>query len=178
MTARFPIDSESSAKSLNLRVLSALRCADLPGATFSLIVDSPARFAPVTSNGPSSVRLRFDTFEVDLRTGELWRHGIKIRLPEQSFRVLQVLIERPGEMVSRDELKQILWPADTFVDFDHGVNTAVKKIRGVLGDSSERPRYIETIPRRGYRFLASITEVPHATHSEGKTNANTSSAQE
>lgn len=107
----------------------------------------------MTSNGPSSARLRFDTFEVDLRTGELWRHGIKIRLPEQSFRVLQVLIERPGEMVTRDELKQILWPADTFVDFDHGVNSAVKRIRDVLGDSAERPLYVETIPKRGYRFV-------------------------
>jgi len=89
-----------------------------------------------------------------------------------------VLLEHPGEIVTRDELKQILWPADTFVDFDHGLNTAIKKIRGVLGDSSERPRYIETIPRRGYRFLASITEVPHATHSAGEANANTSSARE
>ena len=136
------------------------------------------RRSEVATSAPSSGRLRFGDFEIDLRSGEVWKHSHRVRIQDQPFQVLRVLLEHPGEIVTRDELKQILWPADTFVDFDDGLNTAVKKIRDVLGDSSERPRYIETIPRRGYRFLASIAEVRHATHSEGKTNANTSSAQE
>src|SRR5271157_1007146 len=101
-------------------------------------------------------RLRFDEFEVDLRSGELWERGNRLRLQDQPFHVLRVLLERRGEIVTRDELKQTLWPADTFVDFDDGLNTAVKKIRDVLGDSADRPRYIETIPRRGYRFVGPV----------------------
>lgn len=104
-------------------------------------------------NAPSSSRLRFDSFEVDLRSGELWKHGNRLRLQDQPFQVLRVLLERRGEIVTRDELKQTLWPADTFVDFDDGLNTAVKKIRDLLGDSAEHPSYIETIPKRGYRFI-------------------------
>jgi TolB-like protein/DNA-binding winged helix-turn-helix (wHTH) protein/Tfp pilus assembly protein PilF len=113
----------------------------------------------VTTSIPSSGRLRFGNFEIDLRSGEVRRDGKRVRLQEQPFQVLRVLVERQGEIVTRDELKQILWPADTFVDFDDGLNTAVKKIRDVLGDSSERPRYIETIPRRGYRFLGKVEDV-------------------
>ena len=104
-------------------------------------------------------QLRFDGFEVDLRSGELRKNGKRLRLQEQPFRVLRVLLERSGEVVTRDELKQTLWPADTFVDFDDGLNTAVKKIRDLLGDSSAEPRYIETIPRRGYRFIGRLTRV-------------------
>jgi TolB-like protein/DNA-binding winged helix-turn-helix (wHTH) protein/Tfp pilus assembly protein PilF len=107
----------------------------------------------VPSNARSSSRLRFDSFEVDLCSGELWKHGTRLRLQDQPFQVLRVLLERRGEIVTRDELKQTLWPADTFVDFDDGLNTAVKKIRDLLGDSAEHPRYIETIPKRGYRFV-------------------------
>jgi TolB-like protein/DNA-binding winged helix-turn-helix (wHTH) protein/Tfp pilus assembly protein PilF len=107
----------------------------------------------VPSNAPASNRLRFDSFEVDLRSGELWKHGTRLRLQDQPFQVLRVLLERRGEIVTREELKQTLWPADTFVDFDDGLNTAVKKIRDVLGDSAEHPRYVETIPKRGYRFV-------------------------
>lgn len=114
----------------------------------------------MTTNAQSSGRVRFDHIEIDLRSGEVWKNGKKIRLQEQPFHVLRVLLEHPGEIVSRDELKQAIWPADTFVGFDDGLNTAVKKIRDVLGDSSDKPRYIETIPRRGYRFLATVTGVP------------------
>jgi TolB-like protein/DNA-binding winged helix-turn-helix (wHTH) protein/cytochrome c-type biogenesis protein CcmH/NrfG len=98
--------------------------------------------------------LRFDSFEVDPRSGEIWRDGVLLRLQGQPFQVLCLLLERRGELVTREELKQRLWPGHTFVDFDDGLNTAVKKIRDLLGDSAERPRYIETIPRRGYRFMA------------------------
>lgn len=110
----------------------------------------------MAANAQPSRRLSFDEFEVDLRSGELWERGNRLRLQDQPFQVLRVLLERRGEIVTRDELKQTLWPADTFVDFDDGLNTAVRKIRDVLGDSAEKPRYIETIPRRGYRFIAPL----------------------
>jgi Tol biopolymer transport system component/DNA-binding winged helix-turn-helix (wHTH) protein len=98
----------------------------------------------------------FGTFEADLRAGELRRNGIKIRLQEQPFQVLAILLEHPGEIVTREELHSRLWPADTFVDFDHGLNAAVKRLRDALGDSAENPRFVETIARRGYRFLVPI----------------------
>ena len=105
-----------------------------------------------TTQSPS--RLRFDGFEVDQHSGEIWKDGVRLRLQGQPFQVLCLLLERRGEVVTREELKQRLWPGHTFVDFDDGLNTAVKKIRDLLGDSADRPRYIETIPRRGYRFVA------------------------
>jgi TolB-like protein/DNA-binding winged helix-turn-helix (wHTH) protein/Tfp pilus assembly protein PilF len=112
----------------------------------------------LATNAPSRTVLRFDNFEVYLLSGQLRKNGRPIRLQEQPFQVLQALLERPGEIVTREQLKQKLWPADTFVDFDDGLNTAVKKLRDTLGDSSERPRYIETIPRRGYRFIGTIED--------------------
>jgi TolB-like protein/DNA-binding winged helix-turn-helix (wHTH) protein/tetratricopeptide (TPR) repeat protein len=104
-------------------------------------------------------RLRFGVFQLDPTTGELLRAGRQVRLQEQPFKILMLLLERPGELVSRDDLRRQLWPADTFVDFDDGVNAAVKKLRFALGDSSENPRFIETIPRRGYRFIAPVAPV-------------------
>jgi TolB-like protein/DNA-binding winged helix-turn-helix (wHTH) protein/Tfp pilus assembly protein PilF len=101
-------------------------------------------------------RLRFGGFEVDLRAGELHKHGLRIRLQEQPFQVLGLLLEHAGKVVTREELRERLWPADTFVDFDHGLNKAVNKIRDALEDSAENPRFVETIARRGYRFLAEI----------------------
>ncbi len=113
--------------------------------------------------------IRFGTFEADLRAGELRRNGIKIRLQEQPFQVLAMLLERPGEIVTREELHSRLWPADTFVDFDHGLNAAVKRLRDALGDSAENPRFIETLARRGYRLLVLVNgaarenaPLPHA----------------
>jgi len=100
--------------------------------------------------------LRFGPFEVDVRTGELRKHGLKIRLQEQPFEILIMLLERPGALITREEVRQKLWPADTFVDFDHGLNNAVNRLREALGDSAETPRFIETLPRKGYRFLASV----------------------
>ena len=99
-------------------------------------------------------RLRFGVFELDLRSGELRKHGLRIRLQEQPFQVLAMLLEHPGEVVTREELQKKLWPADTFVDFDHGLNKAINKLREALGDSAESPRFVETVARRGYRFLA------------------------
>lgn len=100
--------------------------------------------------------IRFGIFEVDLRAGQLRRNGLKVRLQEQPFQVLAMFLERPGEVVTREELHARLWPADTFVDFDHGLNAAVKRLRDALGDSAENPRFVETLARRGYRFLAPV----------------------
>src|SRR5215475_2142958 len=109
------------------------------------------------ANDPSG-RLRFGVFEVDLRTGELTKRGLRIRLQEQPFQVLAMLLEKRGELVTREELHKKLW-GETVVDFDHGVNKAVNKIREALGDSAENPRFVETVARRGYRFLADVTLV-------------------
>jgi Tol biopolymer transport system component/DNA-binding winged helix-turn-helix (wHTH) protein len=99
---------------------------------------------------------RFGLFEVDLRAGELRRNGSRLKLQEQPFQVLALLLERPGEIVSREELRKRLWPEDTFVDFDHSLNAAVKRLRDALGDSAENPRFVETVARRGYRFVAPV----------------------
>src|SRR5579885_3070857 len=104
-------------------------------------------------------RARFGPFEVDLRTHELWKFGTRLKLIGQPFEILAVLIRNAGELVTRDELRTRLWPADTFVDFNHGLNAAVNKLREALCDSAEDPRYIETLPRRGYRFIASVEQV-------------------
>ncbi|HEY6903736.1 MAG TPA: winged helix-turn-helix domain-containing protein [Candidatus Acidoferrales bacterium] len=104
--------------------------------------------------------VRFGTFEADIAAHELRKNGVKLRLQEQPFRVLSVLLENPDQVVTREELRQGLWPADTFVDFDNGLNTAINKIREALGDSAESPRFIETIPRRGYRFVAPVQAPP------------------
>src|SRR5579884_1540222 len=100
--------------------------------------------------------LRFGVFEVDLKAGEIRKSGIKLKLGGQPFQVLTTLLSRPGEIVTREELQKQLWP-DSFVDTERNLNTAINKIREVLGDSAENPRFIETVPRRGYRFIAPIT---------------------
>lgn len=106
------------------------------------------------ANGHS--RLRFSIFEVDLAAGELCKRGVRLPVQEKPFQILALLLERPGEVVTREELQERLWPNGTFVDFDKGLNTAVKKLRSALGDSPDKPVFIETIPRRGYRFIAPI----------------------
>lgn len=102
--------------------------------------------------------VRFGVFEVDLVSGELRKNGSRIRLQEQPFQVLTMLLEHPGEMVTRDDLRAKLWPADTFVDFDHSLNTAVNKLREALGDAAANPRFVQTVARRGYRFIAPVQE--------------------
>ncbi|MDE3137445.1 MAG: tetratricopeptide repeat protein [Acidobacteriota bacterium] len=108
---------------------------------------------PVPESGR---RVRFGVFEADLRSGELYKQGLKIKLQDQPFQILALLLERPGELVTRQELRDRLWSADTFVDFDVGLNTAVRRLRDALGDDAETPRFIETLHRRGYRFLAPV----------------------
>jgi Tol biopolymer transport system component/DNA-binding winged helix-turn-helix (wHTH) protein len=109
-------------------------------------------------------RVRFGPFEADLETHELWKNGIKIKLGGQPFEILALLLKRPGQMVSREELQREIWTADTFVDFNHGLNAAVNKLRETLSDSAEEPRFIETLPRRGYRFIGRVetTEIGQA----------------
>jgi DNA-binding winged helix-turn-helix (wHTH) protein len=106
--------------------------------------------------------LRFDAYQVDLRTGELRKHGRKIRLAGRPFQILALLLEQPGELLTRKELQERLWPADTFVDFEHGVNAAMQTLRRALSDSHKNPRYIETLPRRGYRFIAPVEKIQAA----------------
>lgn len=105
-------------------------------------------------------RVAFGLFELDRQSGELRKGGAKVRLQEQPLRLLSVLLERPGEIFTREDLRQRLWPADTFVDFDHSLNTAVRKLRAALDDSAETPRFIETVARRGYRFIAPVGVAP------------------
>jgi len=105
----------------------------------------------------SPVVLRFGAFELDLRAGELHKQGLRVKLQEQPFRVLAILLQQPGGLVTRDELRSKIWPADTFVDFDNSLNTSINKLREALGDSADSPRFIETLPRRGYRFIAPVT---------------------
>src|SRR6266851_4396431 len=104
----------------------------------------------------SARRIRFGFFEVDANTGELRREGIKVRLQEQTLQILQILLEHPGEVVTREELRKRVWPTDTFVDFDHGINNAIKRLREALADSAETPKFVETVARRGYRFIGRL----------------------
>lgn len=104
-------------------------------------------------------RIRFGAFEVDLSSSEVFKHGIRIRLQDQPFQILTILLERPGELISREELRKRLWTDDTFVDFDAGMNAAIRRLRDALSDSADQPRYIQTLPRHGYRFIAYVATV-------------------
>src|SRR5438105_9378438 len=119
------------------------------------------------ATGTGTGTIQFSVFELDLRAGELRRNGSKVRLQEQPLQVLVSLLERPGEVVSREELRTHLWPADTFVDFDHSLNAAVRRLRDALGDTAENPRFVETVARRGYRFLGPVNGADHPVASEG-----------
>jgi DNA-binding winged helix-turn-helix (wHTH) protein len=120
---------------------------------------TPVAASPMRDEFPAATQLRFDSYHVDLRTGELRKHGRKIRLAGRPFQILALLLEQPGELLTRKQLQQRLWPADAFVDFEHGVNAAVRMLRRALCDSHQKPRYIETLLRRGYRFVAAVERV-------------------
>src|ERR1700693_184613 len=116
----------------------------------------------------SSVRtVRFGVFEVDLRAGELKKKGTRIRLQGQPFLLLITLLKQRGEVVTREELRRTLWPEDTFVDFDHSLGSAANKLRDALGDSATNPRFIETLPRRGYRFIAPFEAIDEIENTPG-----------
>ncbi len=121
---------------------------------------------------------RFGTFELDLTAGELRKKGVKLRLQEQPLQVLAALLERAGDVVTREELRQRLWPSDTFVDFDHSLNTAINKVRETLGDLATSPRYVETVARKGYRFIAPVQReiLPETTAETERVAAASSSA--
>ncbi|MGH9428728.1 MAG: winged helix-turn-helix domain-containing protein, partial [Terriglobia bacterium] len=110
--------------------------------------------------------IRFGVFEVDLGTSELRKRGIKVKVSEQPFQILAMLLERPGELLTREEIQQKLWPDGTLVDYDHSINTAINKIREALGDSADNPRFVETLARRGYRFIASLQGIEHSPNSQ------------
>lgn len=125
----------------------------------AVFIPEVVHFGPVTMSGNKVSRYKFGLFEANLESGELFRNGQKLRLQEQPFQVLVALLERPTEVVSREELRTRLWPSDTFVDFDHSLNTAINKLRDTLGDGASNPRFIETLPRRGYRFIAPVQPI-------------------
>src|SRR6266851_2091879 len=112
--------------------------------------------APMSSAPSTSVLHRFGLFEADLRAGELRRNGVRVRLQDLPFRALTLLLSRPGEVITREEFRQALWPADIFVDFEQGISSAVMRLRDALGDSADNPIFIETIERRGYRWIGPI----------------------
>lgn len=142
---------------IGLRRRAGCRHASIVAPTFPEFANAKLRAAVSTPPSSSARKIvRFGVFAVDLAAGELRKNGVRIRLQEQPFQVLAFLLERPGEVVTREELRQKLWAADTFVDFDHSLNTAVNKLREALGDSATSSRYVETLARRGYRFLAPL----------------------
>src|SRR4051794_2145772 len=114
----------------------------------------------LNGDAPAPSVLCFGPYELDLRSGELLKNDVRIRLQDQPFQVLVALLERPGEVVLREELRSRLWPDDTIVEFDHGINAAVKRLRDVLCESAVKPRYIETLARRGYRFTGIVESRP------------------
>jgi TolB-like protein/DNA-binding winged helix-turn-helix (wHTH) protein len=120
--------------------------------------------------------VRFGAFEADLRSEELRKYGQRLRVPGQSFQILKRLLDKPGQLVTREELQTKLWPADTFVDFDHGVNAAMNRLREALGDSADKPKFIETLPRRGYRFIGPINGVGAAEIAPGRVSSGGESA--
>jgi TolB-like protein/DNA-binding winged helix-turn-helix (wHTH) protein/Tfp pilus assembly protein PilF len=156
--AMHPIDNISNSLSLLLKtrrlvshllILTRWGCGAILHPALTAIMGSPPALARI---------VHFGVFEVDLKASELRKQGLRVKLPEQPFQVLAMLLEKPGEIITRDELRNRLWQTDTFVDFDHGLNNAVMRLREVLGDSSENPRFVETIPRRGYRFIAHVED--------------------
>src|SRR5689334_13011719 len=116
--------------------------------------------------GHQQPAFHFGVFEVNLQTRELRKHGVRLKLQEQPFQILLTLLERPGEIVSRDDIQKRLWPENTYVDFDNAINSAVRKLRDALGDSPDNPRFVETLARRGYRFVAPVSRPPDARASD------------
>src|SRR5262249_43150874 len=127
---------------------------NLPGQSRARLMRG---FWTMVSSPLAARTVRFGVFELDCQTGELRKQGVRLRLQGQPIEVLTRLLETPGELVTREELRNRLWPADTFVDFDQALNNSVQRIREALGDSVQSPRFIETIPKRGYRFVGSVS---------------------
>lgn len=139
------------ARDFRTNIAGSGRIVPHPGRCYT-----PSEKPTVPDITQSAPILRFVAFELDLRAGELRKRGLRIKLQEKPLQILALLLEHPGEVVTREQLRQHLWAAATFVDFDHSVNSAVNKLREALGDSAENPRFIETLPRHGYRFVATL----------------------
>ncbi len=133
-----------------------LICLDHLSAQISIGYTCPKAMADLMSDLRQAKRYRFGVFEADAATGELRRQGMRVKLNAQPFQILLMLLDRPGELITRDEISRVLWPEGTFVDYEHGVNSAVNRIREALGDPAGSPRFVETLARRGYRFLAPV----------------------
>src|SRR5215469_5312609 len=131
----------------------------VPRVGAMVLYSSHTRGIRMTPGSQPAEVVRFSTYEVHLRSGELYRAGHKIRLQDLPFQVLPMLLEHPREVVAREDLQKRLWPADTFVDFDHSLNTAIRKLRQALCDDSKNPRFIETLPKRGYRFIGTVQQI-------------------
>src|SRR5499427_8023714 len=129
------------------------------GAALQAMLDFLGLLFRMPAPASSTDRVQFGVFELDLQRAELRKNGVKVKLQEQPLKILQVLLENPGQIVSREELRNRIWPANTFVEFDQGLYSAMARLRDALGDSSESPRFIETVARRGYRFIAPVS--PH-----------------
>ena len=153
---RFRIRYDRAAAHVSVAVCSNELDFRTEGSLNSL---NPAPQQP-SSNGPPIVR--FGVFELDMQSGELRKHGVRIRLADQPFKILQLLLAHPGQIVTREQVRQQLWSDDTFVNFDLGLNSAVCKVREALGDTAENPRFVETVPRRGYRFIAHVVRAEAA----------------
>jgi Tol biopolymer transport system component/DNA-binding winged helix-turn-helix (wHTH) protein len=138
--------------------------------TVRMLDSEPVASSGLSNNGGSGT-VYFGIFELDLRTGELRRNGSRVKLQDQPFQVLALLLETPGRVVNRDELRERLWPADTFVDFDHSLNAAIRRLRDALGDTAENPVFVETVARRGYRFLAPVSRRPSTSEAQSVTQA-------
>src|SRR5262249_17436795 len=118
------------------------------------------------ASASSTQHVQFGVFELDLQNAELWKSGIKVKLQDQPLTILQTLLEKHGEVVTREELRGRIWPANTFVEFDQGLYNAMARLRDALGDASENPRFIQTVARRGYKFIAPVTLVGGKSSSE------------
>src|SRR5262245_46734313 len=147
---------QSTSTDLEASKPRGVRTFDAPPALFQSD-GGPA--PPVTTDTQRPLRLRFGIYEMDARTGEVWREGLPVHLPPQPFKVLFLLASRAGDVVTREEIRQELWGNDTFVDFDGGLNFCINQIRKALRDNAESPSFIHTLPRRGYRFIASVETV-------------------
>ena len=126
--------------------------------------------------GSNSRRVRFGVFELDVRSGELRKGPTRLKVPHKSIEILRALLEQPGELVTREALRDRLWPGNTFVDFEHGLNAAVRRLRDALGDSAETPRFIETLPRRGYRFVGTVADSLPAANPDARVTSASSAA--
>src|SRR6266567_6566402 len=141
------------------------------GAVFQVMLDFVGFIFRMPAPASSTDRVQFGVFELDLQRAELRKSGVKVKLQEQPLKVLQVLLENPREIVSREDLRRRVWPANTFVEFDQGLYSAMARLRDALGDSSDSPRFIETVARRGYRFVAPVTIAPSGLDTQGREEA-------